>query len=101
MNNIKEKTSNIDFINEEDNFKSIYLECSCQDRSHLVVISRDFEHNYLYIEVQLNSYHGFFKRLWLGLKYIFNKNFNNGMWDCSLLNKSEAEQVKSFLESKS
>jgi hypothetical protein len=75
--------------NKED---KIYVECSCGSPEHLLQFDRD--EDFVYIYILLNN-ENFFKRIWLGLKYIFGYKCRYGNFDEILLSK---ESVKSLAE---
>jgi hypothetical protein len=70
-----------------------YIECSCSDASHVVRISSDLEDKELVIEVQLQPIYGFFKRIWLAIKYVFGYSNPYGHWDCTLLNRFQVDEL--------
>lgn len=76
--------------------------CDCGDISHQFVVSwypEDKDWNdLLYFQVHLNQSYSFWKRLWIGLKYIFGYRCCFGAFDEILLNKEKAELLKYTLE---
>lgn len=76
-------------LNKED---KIYVECSCRSPEHLLQFDRD--EDFVYVYVLLNN-ENFFKRIWLGLKYIFGYKCRYGNFDEILLSR---ESVKSLAE---
>jgi hypothetical protein len=81
--------------------KSNYFDCSCSSADHTVrfIIDDDPDWPELYLEVQLNQYRGFWKRLWAGLKYIFGYESQYGHWDCWELQDKDAERLITLLNS--
>lgn len=74
-----------------------FLECNCQATEHVVVFSwvkgeDDPRFQHLYIESQLSTYLGFFRRIWAAFKYVFG--FGKAGWDCCLLFKGEAINLR-------
>jgi hypothetical protein len=90
----------------------IFLPCICHNTDHIVRITSfnvdetGADEDFIQIEVALNPFLGFFKRLWTGIKYILGRQCDFGHFDCILLTKEEfenmiddyIEEVKSSLE---
>jgi hypothetical protein len=79
-----------------------YFECSCSWEAHTLHFSyhpwdSDKE---LYTHIHLTTYHGFFKRLWLAIKYVFS--FGDpcpfGHWDCWNLRKEDAFRLRNLID---
>lgn len=47
-----------------------YLECNCSATEHMIRLAHWSDDKDIYIDVALNHYFGFWKRLWYGIKYI-------------------------------
>jgi len=79
-----------------------YLECSCTSAEHLLRFT--FDHGWkgecpeIFVDVQLNHFHGFWKRLWQGLKYIFGYKCRYGHWDESLLLGDQVRQLRAMCD---
>jgi len=69
-----------------------HLDCDCGCADHIIRFIYDDEDGDLWLEVQLTKTHGFFKRIWLAIKYIFGYNCRYGHWDCTLI-KPEDKQA--------
>jgi len=78
-----------------------YLECGCNSAEHAIrVIMYDDKESVpcipeFHINVQLTNRAGFFKRLWLALKYVFNPVSDDYHWVETTL---EDEDVNRLLE---
>lgn len=88
------------------NNRFVYVECACYDPSHVFRIELDAastgseEEPELAITFQLNPYYGFFKRVKLALRYIFNRpvpTSYGGHWDCVILDKDAVNKLYSML----
>lgn len=58
----------------------------------------DDEDNSVYSTVFLNQYHGFFKRVWVALKYIFGYKCRYGHFDCFIMRPEDAYRLKTILD---
>ena len=81
-----------------DEERKIFI-CSCGSMEHQMTFWYDAEDKILYTEVHLTTYHGFFKRLWYGLKYAFGYKCRFGAWDEFLFETKERDQLKQLLNS--
>jgi len=77
--------------NKED---KIYVECSCGSPEHLLQFDRD--EDFVYVYVLLNN-PNFFKRILIGLKYIFGYKCRYGQFDEILLSKESAKSLAEYL----
>jgi len=80
-----------------------YLECSCTSAEHLLRFTFDDGSGddccpEIYVDVQLNHFRGFWKRLWLGIKYIFGYECRYGHWDESLLLGDQVRQLRTMCD---
>ena len=85
-------------MKEDYNLKPEILLCECHSTEHQYIFSYDKEDNMIYIMPHLNSNNGFFKRLWLGIKYIFGYRSRFGHWDEFILNPKDYPRLKLLLE---
>lgn len=81
-----------------------YVECQCDSGDHVirfVYSPADDKTNFppdLYMEVQMCQPNGFFRRLWLAVKYLFKKECEYGHWDCTLIAVDEVIKLQKLLE---
>ena len=73
-----------------------YVECLCESPDHVIRISYD-EYD-CWVEVQLNFYLPWHKRVWNAIRYIFNVGPKwGGHWDATLLDSKKAREVCDIL----
>jgi hypothetical protein len=83
-----------------------YFDCACDSSEHIIrfVIDRDFErttgklYEDVYLEIQLSQSCNWFKRLWMGVKYIFGYQCKYGHWDCILLKNEDRKEIIKILD---
>lgn len=78
-----------------------YFECLCESNEHLVRVNYfvdEFEEDGIYVDIHLNSYEPWYKRIWLSLKYIFGYNCKYGHWDSWILKRADAEKFRDLLD---
>jgi hypothetical protein len=78
-----------------------YIECVCDDISHVVRIDhvrRDgLEPPYLIIHNHLNPYLGFFKRVLVGVRYIFGHRTKYDAFDCTTVPEESARDLQKIV----
>lgn len=73
--------------------------CACGDIQHQFVISYfddDVLEKSLYVSVNLYR-QSFFRRLWIGIQYIFGKQSIYGAFDEIILNEEDSERLRNLL----
>lgn len=81
-----------------------YFECLCESNEHLVRVNYfvdefyDLEEDGIYVDLHLNSYEPWYKRIWLALKYIFGFHCKYGHWDNWILKRHDAEKFRNLLD---
>ena len=78
-----------------------YLECNCTSIDHLVRFGwfaneEDPEFQYMYVEVQMSPYMGFFGRLWHGIKYILD--IDRTGWSETLMFPEDAKKLRGIID---
>jgi len=74
-----------------------YIDCACKSPDHVIRLGKFDDEDEAWLEVQLPSYHNVFKRIWMAIKYVFGYKCRYGYWDCFIIHKEEAEQIREFL----
>lgn len=79
-----------------------YYDCSCYSADHTIrytyVPELDPSDSTLYVDVQLNQWRNWFKRVWVAIKYVFGYKCKYGHWDCALITKEDAKRLIKLLE---
>lgn len=83
-----------------------FIQCACSTSEHLVKVVYDPEDNDIYVEVHLHTWRSIFRRIWIGLKYVFGYKSRYGQWDevivkprdykrlADIFNRAHMEHVK-------
>jgi hypothetical protein len=73
-----------------------YVECNCTSAEHTLRFTMDDDKKFpmIYVEVQLNRYHGFFGRLWRAIRYVFGYECRYGHWDEATLMGDEVRKLR-------
>lgn len=78
-----------------------YLECACDSAEHTLRFTLDVVDNEfaeIYVEVQLNQYLPWYKRVYRAVQYIFGYECKYGHFDTTILNNKNIPQLKDILE---
>lgn len=76
----------------------ITLICECGSHEHQVSFWYDEDDNQLYCEPHLVTHKGFFKRIWIGLKYAFGYKSRFGEWDCTIFSPDDLDKLDKYLK---
>jgi hypothetical protein len=68
--------------------KVSYLECNCGGGDHVLRFTACDDGD-VYIDMALNHYCGFWRRLWLGMRYAFGYRSSYGYFTELMTNKKE------------
>ena len=79
-----------------------YFECVCGTPEHMLrftTMQQDAHdgENEIYVEVFLNGYHAWYKRLWVALKYVLGVRQGCGAFDCTILSQDDANKLALLL----
>lgn len=81
--------------------KYTYIECTCSDFAHLFRVVYDPEEtdmdNRAWMEVQLNQWRPWYKRVWIGIRYMFGAQSRFGAYDTTSLEREQAEKFIAIL----
>ena len=59
----------------------------------------DNNNDYLYLNVHINHYYPWYKRLWLGIKYIFGSKIVSGVYDELMFDRDKVVKLRDKLDS--
>ena len=73
------------------------LICNCNSVEHQIVFTHEHEDNIVYATVHLNSL-PFFKRLVVGIRYIFGRKSRYGAWEEFVFDDTHIPQLKDTIK---
>jgi hypothetical protein len=74
------------------------LDCACYSLEHMVVFSyHKSENDFVYLSFPLNNYLPWYKRVSIGLRYIFGLQTQDNHFDTSVLDAKEVASLTDFL----
>ena len=71
--------------------------CQCNNLEHQIFFQFDPDDGYndsLYINVALNHYYPWYKRIWTGLKYVLGYKCRYGNYDEIILDRKQVERIR-------
>lgn len=81
--------------------KHVYIECQCSSVEHIVKVAIDEEeaepYSKVWFEFLLNHWRPWYKRIWIGLKYMFKYQSKFGAFDTVCLEREQAERLIAIL----
>ncbi len=77
---------------------SHYFECKCGAMEHTLRFVVDKDEKTLYADMHLTHYDSFWKRLIIGIKYIFGGKGRYGDFGSWILSTKETERLSNLLE---
>jgi len=75
-----------------------YFECQCSDYNHLIRFNMSELDGDVYVDVRLNHYERWYKRIWIALKYVFKKDHSYGHYDITLLREEDFHRLHDLLD---
>lgn len=77
-----------------------YFDCVCSSPEHTIrfILYKNSDDPELWLEVYLNDYRGFFKRLWYGLKYILGFKSRHGAWDIWTIRPADCKRLRDLID---
>jgi len=75
-----------------------FFECKCYSDEHTLKFILDKEEKEIYTSVYLQTYGAWYRRVWLGIKYIFGYKCKYGSFDVFLLQEEDAKRLIKLLE---
>ncbi len=72
--------------------------CECNSREHQIIIHHDTDDNVVYCHIHLQK-SGFWRRLLVGIKYIFGYKCRFGHWDEFIWTVEHAPQLRKLSDS--
>jgi hypothetical protein len=80
--------------------KEEFFGCSCYSHEHTLSMLLDEEDGDLYTSIFLNQYMGFFKRVWIAIKYVFGYKCVYGHFDCFSMRSEDVDRFIDLLKRK-
>jgi hypothetical protein len=75
-----------------------HFDCECFSDDHTFSFTFDPDEGELYLSAQMHQYRSFFKRVWVGIRYIFGYESKYGHWDCTILDERSTARLKDLCE---
>lgn len=80
-----------------EDFDPQYFTCECHSPEHTLSFTLDRESNEIYTSVFLLEPPSIWRRIWIGIKYIFGYKCKYGHWDCFSLKQKDVYRLINLL----
>ena len=81
---------------EERTKREIFI-CDCNSAEHQFSFWHNKKDSEIYLETHLTNYQGFWKRLWIGIKYAFGYKCRYGHFDSTIIQPEDIQRLKNYI----
>lgn len=74
-----------------------HFDCQCSDFNHTIRFSLDRLDGDVWVDVRLNAYEPWYKRIWLGIKYVFGRPVAYGHYDVTMLKEEDYDRLRDLM----
>lgn len=74
-----------------------HFDCQCSDFNHTVRFTLDPQDGDVYMDVRMNYYDPWYKRIWNAVKYVFKRDVAYGHYDCTLLREEDFDRLRDLM----
>ena len=74
-----------------------YFDCQCHDFNHTIRLTLDPQDGDVYLDVRLNDWMPWHRRIWNAVKYIFKYDVTDGHYDVTLLREEDHDRIRDIL----
>lgn len=71
--------------------------CECNNTEHQLIFSYDKDWEEVFVSIHLNPEYKIWKRIWMGIKYIFGYRSCYGHFDEFIFKKEDADKLQSVV----
>jgi hypothetical protein len=75
-----------------------YVDCQCSDFGHVIRFVMDEEDGELWLEVHMNHYEPWYKRIWNAVKYVLKKDVAYGHYDVTMLRNEDLVKLHDLFD---
>lgn len=75
-----------------------HFDCQCSDFNHTVRFTLDPRDGDVYLDVRLNYWDRWYKRIWNAIKYVFKRDVAYGHYDVTLLKEEDYDRLRDLLK---
>lgn len=89
------KMNGVNMCEVSPTWKRYYFECMCYDQDHTLIVDdvREDDWTEFNVSVMIKPEPSLFWRIWLAIKYIFNKTQNTYYFNCVSLQRKDVESL--------
>jgi hypothetical protein len=75
-----------------------HYDCACYSDEHTLRFTLDPEDGDIYASQFMNHWFPWWKRVWVGLRYVFGYKCKYGHFDCWIMRDEDAEKLRGMLD---
>lgn len=75
-----------------------YFECRCTDFGHVFRLTLDPDDGDLYLDVNLDCYLPWYKRMWVAIKYVFGYHHSCASYDSTIIKYEDLPRMKDIFD---
>lgn len=75
-----------------------HFDCQCSDFNHTFRLTLDPQDGEVWLDVRLNHYDPWWKRVWNAVKYVFKRDVAYGHYDVTLLREEDYDRIRDILK---
>ena len=75
-----------------------HFDCQCSDFNHTIRFSHSPCDGEVWLEMHLNYYDRWWKRVWNALKYVFKRDVAYGHYDVTMLREEDYDRIRDLLK---
>ncbi len=74
------------------------MSCQCSDFNHVVRFTLDPSDGEVWLDVRLNHYDPWWKRVWNAVRYVFKRDVAYGHYDVTMLREEDYDRLRDLLK---
>lgn len=74
-----------------------HFDCQCSDFNHTFRVTLDPQDGDVYIDVRMNYWEPWYKRVWNAVKYVFKRDVAYGHYDVTMLREEDYDRLRDIL----
>jgi hypothetical protein len=75
-----------------------YFECQCSDFNHVIRFTFDEEDGEVWLDVRLNYFEPWYKRVWNAIRFVFKRPVAYGHYDVTMVREEDYARLHDLLD---
>lgn len=78
--------------------ETLYADCQCSDFNHTFRFTLDPSDGELWLDVRLNRYEPWYRRVWIAVRYVFKRPEAYGHYDITMLREEDYDRISKLFD---